>query len=63
MDKPQEPITENHEYLALLDEFYEQNWDMISQGDYEKAKEDPEYFKALLKKLTDLYQKIGRELF
>ena len=62
MDKPQEPITENHEYLALLDEFYELNWDMISTEDYEKAKEDPVYFKALVRRLTDLYQRMGREL-
>jgi hypothetical protein len=46
MDKPQEPITESHECLSLLDEFYEQNWDMISTEDYEKAKKDPKWLKV-----------------
>lgn len=62
MEKDAIAITTGQEYLELLDEFYEQNRDMVSQEDYEKAKEDPVYFKALVMRLTDLYQRIGREL-
>ena len=62
MNNPQEPVTERHEYRRLLNEFYDQNRDMISREDYEKAKEDPMYFKALTRRMTDLYQRIGREL-
>ena len=62
MEKDTGPITTGQEYLGLVDEFYEQNRDMVSLEDYEKAKKDPAYFKALIRKLTDLYQRIGREL-
>jgi hypothetical protein len=54
--------TKSKEYRRLLDEFYEKNHEMVSAEDYQKAKEDPEYFKALVKRLTDLYQDMGREL-
>ena len=63
MKSPQKPVTKPDKYRRLLDEFYEQNRDTVSQEDYETAREDPMYFKALVRRLTDLYQKIGRELF
>ena len=62
MNNPQEHATERHEYRKLLNEFYEQNRDMVSSEDYEKGKEDPTYFRALIRKVTDQYQRIGREL-
>ena len=62
MNNPQEHATERHEYRKLLNEFYEQNRDMVSSDDYEKAKEDPEYFRSLILKVTKLYQSIGKEL-
>lgn len=55
-------ITREKEYLKLLDQFYEQNRNIVSGEDYEKAKTDPAYFKALIRKVTDLYQRIGKEL-
>ena len=62
MNNPEEPVTERHDYRRLLNEFYEQNRDMVSPEDYEKAKEDPMYLKALVRRLTDLYQRIGKDL-
>ena len=62
MEKDTGAITREQQYLELVDEFYEQDRDTISPEDYEKAKKDPAYFKALVKRLTDLYQRIGREL-
>ena len=63
MEKDTGAITRKQQYLELVHELYEQNRDTISQEDYEKAKKDPAYFKALVKRLTDLYQRIGRDLF
>ena len=62
MNKDAEAVSREPEYCKLVDEFYQQNKDTVSPEDYEKAKEDPVYFKALIRRLTDLYQRIGREL-
>ena len=62
MKNPQERPDKTDEYRRRLDEFYEQNHEMVSAEDYQKAKADAEYFKALVKRLTDLYQDMGREL-
>ena len=62
MNKDAEGVSREPEYCKLVDEFYQQNKDTVSPEDYEKAKEDPVYFKALVTRLTDLYQGIGREL-
>lgn len=55
-------ITREKEYLKLVDQFYEQHRNMVSREDYEKAKKDPMHFKAVIRKVSDLYQRIGKEL-
>ena len=56
-------ITQSEEYRKILDEFYERYKEHVSEDEYKRAKEDPEYLLALIRSLTDLYQRIGRELF
>ena len=62
MEKDVAVITRREEYRKLVDEFYQQNKKFVSEKGYERAKSDPEHLKALIKRVTDLYQKIGREL-
>ena len=62
MQKDAAAITRREEYRKILDEFYEQNEDFVSEQEYERATTDPEHLKALIKRVTDVYQKIGKEL-
>jgi hypothetical protein len=62
MEKDTESITRYKEYQNLLDEFYRQHYEVVSKGQCEKAKKDPEYFKELIRSVTDLYERIGKEL-
>ena len=55
-------MTPEQEYCRLVDEFYQQNKNVVSREEYEKAKTDPAHFKAVIRGVTDLYQRIGREL-
>ena len=55
-------IIRNQEYHKLLDEFYQGNQSIVTDEEYQRAKEDPKYFKSLIKKVTKLYQSIGKEL-
>ena len=55
-------ITRHEKYRKLVDEFYKENKKFVSEEEYERAKSDPEHLKALIKRMTDLYQKIGKEL-
>jgi pyoverdine/dityrosine biosynthesis protein Dit1 len=55
-------ITREQKYLKLVDEFYQQNKNVVSEEDYQRAKTDPAQFKALIRRVTNLYQTIGREL-
>lgn len=55
-------ITREQKYSKLVDEFYQQNKNVVSQEEHEMAKRDPAHFKALIRKVTDVYQRIGREL-
>jgi hypothetical protein len=56
-------IAQSEEYRKILDEFYERYKEHVSEYEYERAKEDPEHLLTLIRSLTDLYQRIGRELF
>jgi hypothetical protein len=62
MEKDAAAITRWEEYRRLVDEFYQQNKKFVSEDEHEQAKTDPEHLKALIKRVTDLYQRIGREL-
>ncbi len=62
MEKDVAVITRREEYRKLVDEFYQQNKKFVSEKEYERAKTDPAHFKTLTRKMTDLYQRIGREL-
>jgi hypothetical protein len=62
MEQDPAAITRLEKYRRLVDEFYEQNKDFVSEEEYEQAKTDPEQLRVLIKRVTDLYQKIGREL-
>ena len=63
MEKDLAAITQSQEYRKILHEFYERYQEHVSEEEYERAKEDPEYLLTLIRSLTDLYQRIGRELF
>jgi hypothetical protein len=50
------------EMLQILDQVYEENSDLISGEDYEKAKNDPFCLIDLLEDLTKTYHRIAGEL-
>jgi hypothetical protein len=62
MQKGTGTISRENQYLKLVDQFYKQNRNMISLEDYVKAKKDSVHFKALIWKVTGVYQAIGRVL-
>jgi len=62
MGKDTGAIMRSEEYRRILDEFYEQNKKFVAEEEYERAKTDPEHLQALIKRVTGLYQRIGREL-
>ena len=62
MQEDTETIIPDQEYHKLLDEFYQENLDIVSKDEYERAKNDPEYLRELIRNVTDLHQRIGREL-
>ena len=62
MAKDTTAITREQKYRKLVDEFYQDNKKFVSADEYERAKTGPAHFRALIQKVTKLYQKIGREL-
>jgi hypothetical protein len=50
------------EVLQILDQVYEENSDLISKEDYEKARNDPLFLINLLEDLTKTYHRIAGEL-
>ncbi|MFH1673968.1 MAG: hypothetical protein ABIF87_11175 [Pseudomonadota bacterium] len=46
----------------LLEQFYQENKDIISKKDYEKAKDSPEYFLHLIKSLTKAHYGVANLL-
>lgn len=63
MEEDRQAATRKQEYRKLVDQFYEQHKSIVSEDEYERAKQDPVYFRALIRKATKLYKDLGKELF
>jgi hypothetical protein len=55
-------ITREQGQRNLLYEFYGKNTEFVSEEEYQRPKIYPTHFKALVQNVTDLHQRIGREL-